>query len=95
MGLYVAICLDASGGLERRLAARPDHLAYLQSQPAGFIRMAGPFLSEAGDPVGSLFIFETESVAAIDAYLAGDPYTAVDLFHSIEIRPWRVVVPWT
>jgi uncharacterized protein YciI len=93
--LYVAICLDAPGALDRRLAARPDHLAYIQAQPAGFIRMAGPFLDDDGKPVGSMFIFEADSVAAIDAYLAADPYTAVDLFKSVEIRPWRVVVPWT
>jgi uncharacterized protein YciI len=95
MTLYVAICLDAPGALDRRMAARENHLAYLRAQPAGFIKMAGPFLSEAGDPVGSLFVFEAENVAAVDGYLAGDPYTAVDLFQSIEIRPWRVVVPWT
>jgi uncharacterized protein len=94
MALFVAICLDAPGALERRLAAREKHLVYLRAQPAGFIRLAGPFLNDAGDPVGSMFVFEAESVAAVDAYLAGDPYTAVDLFHSIEIRPWRVVVPW-
>jgi uncharacterized protein YciI len=95
MTLYVAICLDSPGALQRRLAARPDHLAYLQAQPPGFIRIAGPFLNDAGEPVGSMFVFDAESVAAVDAYLADDPYTAVDLFHSVEIRPWRVVVPWT
>ena len=94
MALFVAICLDAPGALQRRLAAREKHLAYIAAQRRGFIKVAGPFLNDGGDSIGSMFVFEAESVAAVDAYLAGDPYTAVDLFHSIEIRPWRVVVPW-
>jgi uncharacterized protein YciI len=95
MTLFVAACLDAPGALERRVAAREAHLAYIRAQPAGFIKVAGPFLNDAGDPIGSMFVFDAESVAAVDAFLAGDPYTAADLFHSVEIRAWRVTIPWT
>jgi hypothetical protein len=70
-------------------------MAYVRALPPGFLKLAGPFLNEAGDMCGSLFIFEAEGVAAIDAYLANDPYIQGGLFASVEIRPWRVTIPWS
>jgi hypothetical protein len=92
---FVAICLDIEDGLERRMAAREAHLAYARTLPPGFIKLAGPFLDPAGEMCGSLFIFEAEGKAAIDAYFAKDPYVLAGLFASVDVRPWRVTIPWT
>jgi uncharacterized protein YciI len=93
--LFVAIGLDIKDGLERRMAVREAHMAYVRSRPEGFIKMAGPFLSEAGEMCGSMFIFEAETRAAVEAYFAADPYVTGRVFQSVEIRPWRVTIPWS
>ena len=95
MALFVALCLDAPGMSQKRADTREAHLAYIRSQPTGFIKVAGPVLDENGDPNGSLLVFEAEGVASVDAFLAGDPYAAAGLFHGVEIRPWRVTIPWS
>jgi len=92
---FVAICLDIDDGLERRMSAREAHLAYVRTMPPGFIKLAGPFLDSTGGMCGSMFIFEAEGREAVDAYFAKDPYVSAGLFASIDIRPWRVTIPWT
>lgn len=88
--LFVLICKDkADGGLARRIANRPTHLAYLESL-GDKIRAGGAMLaSEGGDPVGSLLIVEAESLEAAKAIAARDPFSAADVFDSVEVLPWR------
>ena len=95
MAQFVAICVDIEGGLERRMSAREAHLAYVRTLPPGFIKLAGPFLDAAGGMCGSLFIFEAETRETVDAYFAKDPYVLASLFASMDIRPWRLTIPWT
>jgi hypothetical protein len=71
------------------MAVREAHLAYARTLAPGFIRMAGPFLDEAGEMCGSLFIFEADDRAAEDPYVTGG------VFASVEVRPWRVTIPWS
>jgi hypothetical protein len=92
---FVVIAKDRPGGLARRQAVREAHLAYARGQKIVAIRLAGPFLDEGGEMCGSLFIFEAGDRGQVEAYLAEDPYVTGDLFESIEIRPWRVTIPWT
>jgi uncharacterized protein YciI len=94
MAQFVAICLDITDGLERRMSAREAHLAYVRILPPGFIKLAGPFLDHAGEMCGSMFIFEAEGREAVDAYFAKDPYVLAGLFASMDIRPWRMTIPW-
>ena len=49
MASFVVICIDKPDSLALRLATREAHFAYARSMPAGFIRMGGPFLDEAGE----------------------------------------------
>jgi uncharacterized protein YciI len=88
--LYVLICKDLPGdGLARRLAARPNHLAYLESLGAK-VRAAGGMLSEDGkEPRGSLIIIEADSLDEARAIAAADPYAKAGVFADVEIHPWR------
>ena len=95
MAQFAVICLDIKDGLERRMSVREAHMAYVRSQPPGFIKLAGPFLDQGGEMCGSMFIFEADSRATIDAYFAKDPYVTGGVFASVEVRPWRVAIPWS
>ena len=95
MAQFVAICPDVENGLARRMAVREQHLAYERTLQPGFIRLAGPFLDTAGEMCGSMFIFEADDRAAVEAYFAKDPYVLGGVFERVEIRPFRVTIPWT
>lgn len=95
MALFVALCRDIEGGLALRQSVREQHLAYVRTLEPGLIKLAGPFLDEAGEMCGSLFIFEAPHRAAIDAYFAKDPYVIAGLFAELDIRAWRLTIPWS
>jgi uncharacterized protein YciI len=89
---FVAICLDKPDSHELRLQNRAAHLDYLRLN-SGSIKTCGPFLSDDGTRmIGSLLVIEAEDRGTVDALLKRDPYRAVDLFQSIEVRPWRWVI---
>lgn len=73
------------------MAAREAHLAY-SAEHRRMIKLAGPFLSDAGEMAGSMFILEAEDAAAVEAFSAADPYRLAGLFASVEIRPWKVTI---
>jgi uncharacterized protein YciI len=88
---FVLTCLDRPGALDVRLANRPDHVAYLESQ-ASVLRLAGPFLDDAGSPIGSMLIVETGDHEGAAAFAAEDPFAKAGLFESVTIRPWRLTM---
>lgn len=76
----------------RRQSTRPAHLQALKArQAAGEIVQAGALLNEAGDPVGSAVIFEAPDRAAVDAYLAAEPYVAAGVWATTEVTPLRLL----
>jgi uncharacterized protein len=89
MALFVLTCMDHPDSLDRRMAVREDHLAYARSR-SGVLKLGGPFLSEAGEMIGSLMIIEVEDLAAARAFNAADPYQKAGLFQSVDIKPFRV-----
>ena len=89
--LYALICTDKPNSTAVRLEARARHLAYIEQHKAK-IPIAGPFVSEDGQTMtGSLIVLEADSLDAVKAFSAGDPYTQAGLFLHVEIKPWK----WT
>ena len=41
---------------------------------------------------GSLIVLETDSLAAAEAWAAGDPYKAAGLFESVTVTEWKKVI---
>ena len=90
--MFVATCVDKPHSLEIRLANRPTHLDYLK-QLGAKVKAAGAMLGEdLQTPVGSMLIFEGDSLAQIEGILAADPYARAGLFESVTVRPWRQAV---
>jgi uncharacterized protein len=88
--LFIVIGKDKGAG-ELRREERPAHLEFVADRQ-GLIHYAGPLL-EGGRMVGSLFIFDVPDRAALDAYLAADPYFTRPIFKTIEIYESRRMVP--
>jgi hypothetical protein len=89
VALFVLVCIDKPNALALRMATREAHFTYAGSQPAGFIRLGGPFLDEKGDMAGSLIVIEAADMAAAEAFSVADPYRKAGLFERVEIRPWK------
>ncbi len=89
--LYVITAIDRPGQPERRQGAREAHLAHL-AEKSSMIRSAGPFLTESGDPCGSMLVIEAESLASAQAFMDQDPYGPAGVFESVTIRPWRLTL---
>lgn len=91
--LYVLFCEDRPDSLALRLATREAHLAFLERR-AGTLKLAGPMLSDDGEQMlGSLFIVEADSVDAVHALNAEDPYTRAGLWGNVVVHGFRQGVP--
>ena len=84
------ICIDKPGHLHVRQENRPAHLEHITS--SGVVEMAGPFLSDTGDMIGSLVILNVPDLAAAQDWAANDPYARAGLFQSVDIREWKKVI---
>ena len=90
MSAFILICHDKPGAGATRMAARPDHLAYLKESGVK-LWLAGPMLNEKEEPVGSVLIIDAVSEAAAQAFADADPYAKAGLFDSVEVRPYKFV----
>lgn len=94
MPLYAMIGRDGPRGPERRKTHRPAHLAGLEGlEAAGRIHHAGPLLDADAEPVGSLIVFEAESLDEARRLAARDPYVVEGIFASHEVFETRQVFP--
>lgn len=98
--LYAIFGNDVPDSLQKRLAARPAHVARLQTlQDAGRLLLAGPFPAvDAIDPAaagfsGSLIVAEFDSFEAAQAWAAADPYIAAGVYAQVAVRPFRKTFP--
>lgn len=98
--LYAIVGEDVPNSLEKRLAARPAHLARLDAlATAGRVAIAGPFPAiDSPDPgpagfSGSLIVAEFDSLADAQAWADADPYIAAGVYARISVRPFRQVFP--
>jgi uncharacterized protein YciI len=90
---FAIYCLDKPNSGAVRMAARPDHLAYL----VGFedkIVFAGPLLADDHQTmIGSLLILDLPDRAAAEKFSSGDPYRKAGLFQTVSITAWRKTYP--
>ncbi|MEW5786643.1 MAG: YciI family protein [Pseudomonadota bacterium] len=101
MSLFYAIMgEDAPGSLDKRLAARPDHLARLNTlKDEGRLLLAGPFPAvDSPDPgpagfSGSLIVAAFASLDDARAWAEADPYVAAGVYARVTVKPFKRVLP--
>ena len=96
--LYAIISEDHPGSLEKRLAARPDHLARLQTlNEAGRLTLAGPHPAVDSDNpgqagfTGSLVVAEFNSLEEAQSWADSDPYLAAGVYARVTVKPFKRV----
>ncbi|MBI4425136.1 MAG: hypothetical protein HY554_15505 [Elusimicrobia bacterium] len=82
---------DDPSAPERRLAARPAHLALGDRlRDEGRLLYAAALLDGKDAMVGSVLICEFADRAELDAWLGAEPYVAGGVWKRIEVTPCRV-----
>lgn len=90
---FAIYCLDKEGHVQTRLDNRPAHAEHLKAHNDQLL-IAGPLLSDDGATmIGSLLVVEMADRAAVDKFLAADPYSKAGLFQSVTVKPFRKVFP--
>ncbi len=97
---YAVISQDVENSLEKRLKARPAHLARLETlKTQGRLLLAGPHPSidseTPGDAgfTGSLVIAEFESLEAAQCWADEDPYIDAGVYAQVTVKPFKKVLP--
>ncbi len=100
MTFYVINGEDVPDSLEKRLAARPAHLARLETlQQEGRLILAGPYPAiDSPEPgpagfSGSLIVAEFESLEAARAWAEADPYVTSGVYEKVSVKPFKKVMP--
>ena len=98
--LYVIWAQDVPDSLEKRMAARPDHVARLKALlEAGRLIIAGPMPAvDSSDPgeagmSGSMIVAEFISLEAAQAWADADPYIAAGVYEQVTVKPYLKVLP--
>jgi uncharacterized protein YciI len=97
---YAIISEDHEGTLDKRLAARPDHVARLIAlRDEGRLLIAGPHPAvDSPDPgpagfTGSLVVVDFSSLDDAKAWANEDPYIAAGVYSKVTVKPFNLVLP--
>jgi len=98
--LYAIISTDVENSLEKRMGARPAHLARLESlRDEGRLVLAGPHPAiDSADPgsagfSGSLVVAKFASLEAAQSWADADPYCAAGVYAQVLVKPFKRVLP--
>lgn len=98
--LYIIIGRDKTDSLSERLAIRPLHLQRIEALlSSGRLIIGGPMpASDSDNPgeagfLGSVIIAEFESLEAATDWAKADPYYTEGVFESLEVQPFKQVLP--
>ena len=91
MAQFIIIGKDGTDAAapERRQAARAAHLQYTQDH-LKYFKTAAAMLDEAGQMNGSIMIGDFPDRAALDAWLAAEPYVTGQVWATVEIIPCKI-----
>jgi uncharacterized protein YciI len=92
---FLVIARDGrdAAALDRRLAARTVHFERLPGMiAAGEMLMGGAILDDGARMIGSAALVDFPDRAALDRWLAQEPYVTGDVWRDIEVVPFRLAV---
>jgi uncharacterized protein YciI len=88
--LFAIVSYDKPDALERRLAARPTHLVWLEAA-APLLRYVGPLLDEEDKQRGSIVVTEQPDLETARAFAMADPFWQADVFATQTVHAFREI----
>lgn len=97
---YAVMSEDFEGSLEKRIGARPEHLARLRAlRDEGRLLLAGPHPAvDSPDPgpagfTGSLVIVDFATLEQAKDWSNDDPYVSAGVYRKVTVKPFKQVLP--
>jgi uncharacterized protein len=97
---YTIYAEDVPNSLEKRLEARPAHVARLKAlQNQGKLLLAGPFpATDTNEPgpagfSGSLIVAEFNHLESAKEWANADPYVTAGVYSHVIVKPFRKTLP--
>jgi len=97
---YALFGEDHEGALDKRINARPEHVARLKALcDEGRLLIAGPHPAvDSPEPgsagyTGSLVVAEFPSLEEAKAWAADDPYMSAGVYRKITVKPFNRMLP--
>ncbi len=88
---FIIKAYDGEGKLDKRMEVRPRHLEGLEKIKEHVI-CGGAMLDDDGNMIGSAMILEFDDRAALDEYIAGEPYVVEHVWERIEVERMNVLL---
>ena len=88
---FLVKAFDGPGMLDKRMEVRPRHLEGMKALGKQII-CAGGLLDEEGRMKGSALVMEFKDRAALNAYLANEPYVVEGVWQKIDVEVMNVVL---
>jgi len=97
---YAIVAEDEPNSLEKRMSARPAHLARLSElQVQGRLLLAGPFPAiDSTEPgpagfTGSLIVADFTDLEAAKTWANADPFVSAGVYVNVTVKPFRKTLP--
>ena len=90
---FVIIAYDGKddAALDRRLAARADHLAGVKVlRDSGNYIKGGAILDNHGKMIGSVMMVKFKTRNDLDVWISREPYVIHNVWKEVEIRPFKI-----
>lgn len=91
---FLVIAMDGTdeGALDRRMAAREEHIAGITKlKEQGRFISGGAIMDDDGKMIGSAVILDFPDRESVENCIAADPYTKGNVWQDVTIRPFRAV----
>ena len=88
---FLVKAYDGPNMLEKRMEVRPRHLEGMRALGKQII-CAGGLLDDEGNMKGSALVMEFPDRAALDEYIANEPYVIEGVWQKIEVEIINVVL---
>lgn len=79
--------------IERRMAARPEHLENIKKvQEIANVLCAGGLLNEEGKIIGSFLVMDFATQELFDKYLESEPYIKHGVWEKVQVEKCNAVI---
>jgi uncharacterized protein YciI len=86
---YLIETFDKPGHQQLRCDARDEHLVFLEQNKALLLACGAKLQDDGSDQGGGVYIVDLESREGAERFIAGDPFSRVELFAEVRITRWR------
>ncbi len=87
---FVATYKDIPSGSENRVKFRQEHIAFRMTLGTRMVLAGGLLKDDGQGTVGSLMVFEADSLEAAKTFAAGDPLVREGAFELVSVTPMRI-----